>query len=169
MATESFDIVWEYTEYFYPEVTGSVTVRTVDGSNVLLAETVHTYIIRPANLNNTADADMGWGALADRLFVYMSAADSGIKLGIGTLGFAGSEPTFSEYVNPSSVTLAVPVPGALEYVVRANLSFDDTTSTHEINCAQFVLGHTEWQVSFDPPIIKQQRHLATFSFGIITK
>lgn len=169
MATESFDIVWEYTEYFYPEVTGSVTVRTVDGSNILLAESVHNYIMRPANLNNTADAGKGWGALADRLFVYMSAAPATIKLGLGTLGFTGSQPTFSEYINPSSITLTDPIVGAIEYVVRANLSFDDTTSTHEINCAQFVLGHTEWQVSFDPPIIKQPRHLATFSFGLITK
>lgn len=169
MATESFDVVWEYTEYFYPEVTGSFTTRTIDGLGSVLASTIHTYLIRPANLNNTADADKGWGSLALRLFPYLSASPATIKLGLGTLGFAGSEPTFSEEISPSSVTLPDPAPGAGQYLVQANLSFDDTTTTELINCAQFVLGHTEWQVSFDPPVAKQARHLASFSFGIVTR
>lgn len=169
MATEDLDVVWEYTEYFKPEFAGEFTVRTVDGFGSTISTSTHTYVIRPANLNNTADASKGWGALAARLFPALVFAEANVQLGIGTIGFAGSEITFSESLHPSSVTLPTVSVGASEYVSKAHLSFDDTTSTDEINCAQFMLGHTEWQVAFDPPVIKQSRYLATFSIGLLTR
>lgn len=168
MATESLDVVWEYTEYFPPEVIGTITATVIDGSGNILSTTNHSYILRPANLNNVSDSNKGWGELLLRTFPSFSASTTTIKLGLGSIGFAGAEPTFTEVLVPSSVDVPLPTVGVSPYVVGVHLLFDDTTSTGLIDCAQFMLGHTEWQVSISPPVVKQSKHLATFNFNLIT-
>ena len=158
LAEESFDVVWEFTEYVAAETTGVVAANVRDGSDILLGSTEHYWTMRPANFDNSADNTMGWLPVAGRNLPGMSIATNRVKVGVGTIGFADTEPSFDEYFQPESVS-GVPVPfGVTSRSVTAILSFDNTTTDEIIDCAQFMLGHTEWQVAFDPPIIKKSRH-----------
>lgn len=168
-AAEPLDVIWDYTEYFNPEISGFVTVKVVDGLGLILGSSVHSYVIRPANLNNTSDSSKGWQALADRLFPSLTVSTGSVQIGLGNIEFTGSQPVFIESLNPSEVNSPDALVGMPEYVIKARLGFDDNTSTNQIDCAQFMLGHTEWQIQFDPPISKQSRHIATFSIGLIAR
>ena len=155
---EAFDLVWEFTEYVPNEVTGTVVGRTVDGMDVVLASETYTWKVKPANFDNSSDPNQGWLPISGRDFPRTTTATNRVKVGVGEIGFADTQPTFTEFFNPDSVVKGIPVLQVPPVGISVTLGFDSTTTTETIDCAQFMLGHTEWQVSFDPPIQKQARH-----------
>lgn len=158
LSEESFDVVWEFTEYVAAEMTGVVAANVRDGSDILLDSTEHYWTLRPANFDNSDNNAMGWMPVSGRDLPGMSIATNRVKVGVGTIGFVDTEPSFAEYFQPESLSgTAVPI-GITSRSVSATLGFDSTTTDEVIDCAQFMLGHTEWQVVFDPPIVKKSRH-----------
>lgn len=168
-STEDVEVVWEYTERFLPEYVGTVQVVKRNGLGATLYSGDHSYTLRPANLNNTDSSLKGWGDLAGRLFPSTQVSSAAVKLGTGSLGYAGSEPAFSEWFNPASVTPPVANPAADQFIVSCSLSFDNAVSSRSISCAQFMLGHTEWQVAFDPPIEKTNSQVARIDLSLTTR
>lgn len=154
---EYLDIIWEYTEYVKASVTGTVTL-TIDGVSV-----VHDYEVRPYWFDNEGGAynyggwvgvgSTGWGPnispvgdstytwdYASNCFTGAITAITGNNLGGGTRADIPIQ-TLGGYTNGSkqrSVAFTwLPLKGNKNItVIRANL------------------GHTSWQVSYDPPIAK---------------
>lgn len=156
-AVEYLDIIWEFTEYVKASVTGTVTL-TIDGVSV-----VHDYEVRPywfdftgasytaAGWANVAASDWGprispvgdstyyWDE-ASNCFTGAITAITGNNLGSGTRGDIPIQAV-GAYTNGSkqrSIAFTwLPLVGNKNItVIRANL------------------GHTSWQVSYDPPIAK---------------
>lgn len=155
MGQEAFDVVWEFTEYVLAESSGVVTIRYLDGNNTTLNQSAHTWIVRPANFDNTSNAGMGWRPITGKEFPNTSIGAIGI--GTGTIGFVDTQPLFDESFGPDSATRSRL--GMTTINVSVSLGFDKTTADEVIDCAQFMLNHSEWQVAFYPPIRKQERHL----------
>lgn len=156
-AVEYLDIIWEFTEYVKASVTGTVTL-TIDGVNV-----VHNYEVRPYWFDNEGGSYNygGWGGVgstdwgpnispvgdftymrsyASNCFTGAITAITGDNLGGGTRADIPIQ-TLGDYTNGSkqrSVAFTwLPLNGNKNItVIRANL------------------GHTSWQVSYDPPIAK---------------
>lgn len=164
-ATESFDLVWQYTEYFRLTEEGSLTVRTFDGLGRLLEETAHSYELRPANIDNVDTAGDGWFASDDASFCRMPTASTSFVCGLGTIGSELEEPVFSESLPATDVSPVVPSAAGGGSSVVATFGFDSTT-TEEVNCARIFLGHTDWQVQFTPPIQKKSSHQMKLSFDL---
>lgn len=144
-AEETVDLVWEFNEYIPAEQRGVVVAQYTKGGAVI--DTVsHNWVLKPANFTNVSETDQGWAAILTAVLPSSPVNAARIKAGSGTIGLLETEPTFDESFNPESVGSfygmwgfeAVPVDG--------------------FSVAQFMLGHSEWQVSFDPPIAKALRH-----------
>ena len=156
-AVEYLDIIWEFTEYVKASVTGTVTL-TIDGVGV-----VHDYEVRPywfdftgasytaagwANVGNTdwgpyispvGDSTYYWNE-ASNCFTGAITAINGNNLGDGTRGDIPIQAVgaYTNGTKQRSVAFTwLPLRGNKDItVIRANL------------------GHTSWQVSYDPPIAK---------------
>lgn len=155
MGQEAFDVVWEFTEYVPAESHGAITVRYLDANGTALDQSTHTWVVKPANFDNTSNAGMGWLPIVGKMFPNTSLG--AISIGTGTIGFVDTQPSFNESFSPDSTSRARL--GMTTLNVSATLGFDKTAADEVIDCAQFMLGHSEWQIAFDPPIRKQDRHL----------
>lgn len=144
-AEEGLDLVWEFNEYIPAEQRGSIIAQYTKGGSVI-DTTTHNWILRPANFTNVADIDQGWAAIATAVLPSSPINPAKIWAGSGTLGFLETEPTFDESFNPETAGAFYGMWG-FEAVPEDGFSI-----------AQFMLGHMEWQVSFDPPIAKTLRH-----------
>lgn len=162
-AQEAVDVVWEFTEYVPAESTGDLVVNIVDGMNANLGSSTHGWLIRPANFDNASVSEMGWLPTSGRSFPRTTVGS--VKVGVGTIGFADTQPTFDESFGPTITNLRL---GMTSRHISATLSFDDTTSEEVIDCAQFTLNHTEWQLAFDPPIPKLNRHQMKITLALTT-
>lgn len=144
-AEEGVDLVWEFNEYVPAEQHGSVVAQYTKGGSVI-ATTTHNWILRPANFTNVSDPDQGWKAIETAVLPSSPVNAARILAGFGILGFLETQPTFDESFNPDTVGPFYGVWG-----------FEDTPADG-FNIAQFMLGHSEWQMSFDPAIAKTSRH-----------
>lgn len=151
MAVEHFDLVWEYTEYVKASDTYTLTVDKVAGGAVTTTE--HTVTFRPCNFTNVSDGGKGWKALSTMVFPEMSRAVGSYVAGSGTLGDYGSAPTFGS----SYVALSVAAP------LKVQFGFDAVS----VDCAHLLLGHSEWQLSFDPPLPKTGDDILELDFGFL--
>lgn len=144
-AEEAIDLVWEFNEYIPAEQRGSVAATYTKGG-ATIDTTTHNWVLRPANFTNVADNTQGWMAIGSAVLPSSPVNPARIQAGSGTIGFLETEPTFVEAFNPEAVGAFYGMWG-FEAVPAAGFS-----------AAQFMLGHMEWQVSFDPPIAKTLRH-----------
>ena len=160
--TESFDVVWEFTEYVRAESTGSITVRKMK-SGTLLSESLHGYTVRAANFDNTADNTRGWMPISTRDFPAMRSI--GVTVGEGTISDSSNEPTFTKTHSVSSFAVA-PVT-----MTRATNSNSATVKlplweSANIDTIHLRLGHFDFQVALDPPIAKSAVEEMTFTFNV---
>ena len=152
-AEEGVDLVWEFNEHISAEQRGSIVAKYTKGGSVI-ASTTHNWILLPANFTNVSNTDQGWKAIESAVLPTSPILVSSIRAGSGTLGFLETEPTFDEFFNPETA-------GAF----YGMWGFEAVTADG-FNIAQFMLGHTEWQVSFDPPIAKTIRHNLEIALNI---
>lgn len=144
-ADETLDLVWEFNEYIPAEQRGSIIAQYTKGGGVI-ATTAHNWILRPANFTNVDDTDKGWRAIETAVLPNSPIDVDFIKAGSGTLGFLETQPTFDEAFNPETAGSFYGVWGF------------EAVAVDGFNIAQFMFGHSEWQISFDPPIAKTLRH-----------
>lgn len=152
-AVEPFDLVWEFTEYVPAERRSTVTLtRSVSG---VVTTSVHEVIVRPANFLNVTDSDKGWKAIESAVFVNAVFDLAKIRIGIGTISIYSGAPTFDESW------------AAEEFVSSTMLATWGFDAVGDFDCAHVFLGHTEWQLSFDPPIHKTADDRLRIDFSLL--
>lgn len=165
MATESFDVVWEFTEYVKAEATGTAIIRTIK-SGVLVSDAETNWRVLPANFDNTSDSSQGWlpvSGLAD--FPAMLAQM--VTVGAGTIGGIGTQPMFTDTVSLKSLRVndVVMVPAIKSNVATVTLNLGPDNAVL-VNVARFKLGHFDFQCEFDPPIDKKKTQEMDLSFTV---
>lgn len=165
METESFDVVWEFTEYVAAEQFGTSVVLTWKGEEVIGTSYV-SWRVTPANFGNTADTAKGWLPVEDtRDFPAMRAG--GATVGAGTIGNVTEQPTFTDTLSNKSVSLGsvVMTPDVSSNVaaITLNLGVDEEML---VNVARFRFGHFDFQCEFDPPIDKKKTQEMDLSFTV---
>lgn len=160
-AVEYLDIIWEYTEWVKASVTGTVTL-SIDGSAV-----VHNYEVRPYWFDNTggsynyggwaapaAGGWINWGPVGNSPYTWSFASNcftgslvpiSGSSDGRGGLGNGvqadipiQSSPTYADGSKQRTLTM----------------TWLQTYGNKNITVIRASLGHTQWQVSYNPAIAK---------------
>lgn len=164
-SVEGFDLVWQFTEYVKLHAEGSVTINVQDGLGNLVSSSTHSYVLRPANFSNTSDTHKGWASSENASFPSFGSS-SAFKIGTGTIGYETSEPTFEESYNAPIVEVGSAFSATGRGYVEAMFGFDESGESETFNCAQMFLGHSEWQMQFDPPIRKSKRHRMNMRFVI---
>jgi len=151
--TEAVDLVWEFNEYIPAEKSGTVVVPAVKGGSVV-STTMHHWILRPANFTNVADTAKGWAAIDTAILPSSPVATGKLTAGSGTIGYLETAPTFTESFHPDTA-------GSF----YGQWGFESTPAAG-VSAAQFMLGHTEWQVSFDPPLPKTAKQLLKIALAL---
>lgn len=157
-ANEAFDVVWEFTEYIPVETRGQFTITVTDGLGAVKSVSEHSYVIRPANFFSTGTNLKGWRVLGGDNFQKTALLPWSFKCGVGVAGDYASEPVFSETIDPESAGIGDPSVGQFTAYVSMTYGINTATPSGSISCLQVLLDHTEWQIEFDPPIVKQNRH-----------
>lgn len=167
-AVEYLDIIWEYTEWVDASATGTVNL-TIDG-----VVTVHDYEVRPywfdftgasytaAGWANAGSSSWpGWGPVGDSTYSWDEATNcftgaitaiTGNNLGSGTRG-------------------DIPIQTAAAYVTNSkqrNITFTwlPLVGNKNISVVRANMGHTSWQISYDPPIAKVNTKQLDLSFRL---
>lgn len=156
-AIEYLDIIWEYTEWVKASVTGTVTL-TIDGSSV-----VHDYEVRPYYFDFTGAS-----------YEYHGWADPGAgtwgpgwsPVGDSTYGWDDASNCFTTGIQNitgdplgSGTRADIPIQTSAAYTADSkqrsiNFTWLPVNANKNINVVRVNLGHTEWQVSYDPAIAK---------------
>lgn len=165
MATESFDVVWEFTEYVKVEATGTARIRTIK-SGALIGDTETNWRVLPANFDNTSDSSQGWLPVSG-LTDFPSMLAQTATAGIGTIGDIGTQPAFTDSLPVKSLSVAdvVMTPAIQSNSATATLSLGVDTAAL-VNVARFKLGHFDFQCEFDPPISKKATQEMDFTLNI---
>ena len=166
MATEDFDLVWEFTEILNVEKAGVALVPVVDAFGVIKSTSEHTYRIRPANFFNTDNDHAGWNEMTGREFPKTTTLPWSFQCGVGVIGDYASQPVFSETINVEAAGISAPWLGGTSCAVSLTYGLTDTTPSETINCVRLLVDHTDWQIDFDPPISKKARHRFLFNFNL---
>lgn len=166
MANEAFDLVWEVTETLGIELRGSVNVPVVDAFGATKSVSSHEYTLRPANFFNIDNDHAGWSEVVGSDFPSTKLLPWSFQCGVGVIGDYASQPVFSETINVESAGFSAPWLGGVSGVASLVYGFTDTTPSKTINCVRVLLGHTDWQIAFDPPLVKQTRHRFLFNLNL---
>lgn len=162
---ESFEVVWEFTEYVPAEVTGVVELVTWKVGEIP-ARTPVSWRVLPANFDNTANPDQGWLPAEGNDFPAMRAG--GVVAGAGVIGDVTTQPTID--VELPNVTANIPrttmVPGITSHTARAVF---EVHSEALVNVARFKLGHFDFQCEFTPPLDKKDWHELTILLTIAVR
>lgn len=150
---EYIDLVWEFNEYIPAEQSGTVVAGYVSGGSVY-STVSHNWVMKPANFTNVADDDKGWAPIETNQLPHITLDADLIWAGSGIIGYPETAPIFDESFNPSSIGL-----------IYAQWGFE-SVAAEGFNVAQFMLGHTEWQISFDPPIEKTSNQFLRIDLSI---
>ena len=157
-ATEYLDVIWEYTEWVKASVTGTVSL-TIDGT-----PTNHSYEVRPYRFDNPGGSYnygpwqpsdgaglAGWGPVGDgtdswddasNVFAGPLVAITGDGLGSGVRG------------NLPTIASAAYVANSKQRAINMTWLPLQANLTGGIGVIRVTLGHTGWQVSFAPKILK---------------
>lgn len=158
-AIEYLDIIWEYTEWLKASVTGTVTL-SIDG-----VDTVHDYEVRPYNFANTGGSYNygGWQNIGSMTLAGYApnASKSGYPRTYATWAWAGPLIDITD-ASVGAVTADIPTSfGSSAYVTNSKQrTMTLTWLPLEANIAGGIgavrvnLGHSNWQVSFNPKIAK---------------
>lgn len=165
LVNEPMDLVWEFTEYVRIESKGVVRSHVQGDYSGEDLEMDHTWTLRPANFGNTSDASKGWMPISGRLFPRFQIAAGQLKMGRGSIGPVSGEIDFDPLYTADSFVYNHPTVGNPSNTVSGKFGFTSTPSGG-VNAAQFMLGHTEWQITFDPPIPKQARHMFVLAITV---
>lgn len=165
MATEDFDVVWEFTEYVPLLTEGTLVAVVRDGLGNVMGSTSHDYLLRPANIDNIDVDGKGWQVVPGAAFPSLSTDQTAVSIGTGTVANELEQPTFSDEHSAVAVTTPEPL-GSGRNTITAEFGFDETTATETYNCARVLLGHTDWQITFTPPIPKTSHQLFNLLFTL---
>lgn len=177
---EYLDIVWEYTEWLPHDATGTVSID-IDG-----VPTDHTYYVRPAYLGSWLSGG-GWkpttyGAASDTAQFpdpaneqWMNAIAGGVNyqrgsaVAAGPLGVASEGPSgaFDSSLVASSMGLATYATDSKQRgITMAWAPTRGNVGGAGIGAVTLILGHTQWQVSYDPPIEKVASKQLSLTFNL---
>lgn len=164
-ATEGVDVVWEFTEYVPALSIASLLATYHQADGAVLSTSTHQITIMPANFTSSGIPPEGWlevdaGKLTSALFDVAH-----ISIGNGTLGTVIAEPTLVESVPPDSLSVLYPS-GAARAVISMGLGLDVANFISGIDCMSLKFGHTQWQLSIDPPIYKLDTQELALQFSI---
>lgn len=160
-ALEYLDIIWEYTEYIKASVTGTVDL-TIDGSII-----THDYEVRPYYFDNTGGSYNygGWVDVGSTAWVNWSpVGDDTYSWPWATNCFTGSLVAISGTVDGkgglgNGVRNDIPILTSAAYTPNSktralNCTWLPVYGNKNITVVRVNLGHTSWQVSYNPAIAK---------------
>lgn len=155
-AVEYLDIIWEYTEYVKASVTGNVTL-TIDG-----VPTVFDYEVRPYYFDNvggaynyggwadtSADVWPGFWPIGDSVYTWPWASNS----------FTGELTTITGNALGGGVRADIPIQSPAAYVANSKqraitFTWLPTVGNKNVTVVRANMGHTSWQISYNPLIAK---------------
>jgi hypothetical protein len=176
-STEYLDAIWEYTEWIPASVTGSVNL-TIDGDVI-----AHDYEVRPIWFDNTGGSfnNRGWkNASALSGWTFQAVLSVGVydATNSNTVAYEGPLAAITG-ANPGGTYNASNMPSAMvmaAYTTDSKLRDVELVWTPaygniDIGVVRVHLGHTQWQVSYDPVIekIDTKQLKLTFRFAMANK